>query len=458
MRKEFVYSVIALGAIPVMANAADVQTINPEVLTSVDGSEVSYVVGKLVPGKYKFKAQLTSKVYGVKVKIGGVEAPYAAKTSARDVDVEFTLTKETDITLTIVSTDPGEDGAGWTIASPVVSLEYDFATIKTTLAGNAQTLATTISGYNYAAKDEDVKAANALKKKAQDVAESYDDYKKFKLYAEKSTIQEEIEALAKAAGDKEAAYQNEQAYTRVNAAITPIKSKYNAAVTELEQALIGVAAYLLEDAKKDLNDNINVKITEATQASYASYQAGTAVTDEAANKKKIPTEEAISEIVTNWKGQATTNINAYNTLHGKVTTLQANLKAIVDVIAKSDIPANYTAEKTAVENAIAAIDKKIEDAKNSAAQLTLNVDADVTTAQTLIDGNPQGKFSFKKQVDEYNANVATTTAIKTLQDNLDAAKATVNALKSKDGNYEAKNYYDLKSADNFSSVRFSPCL
>lgn len=447
MRKEFVYSVIALGAIPVMANAADVQTINPEVLTSVDGSEVSYVVGKLVPGKYKFKAQLTSKVYGVKVKIGGVEAPYAAKTSATDVDVEFTLTKETDITLTLVSTDPGEDGAGWTIASPVVSLEYDFATIKTTLAGNAQTLATTISGYNYAVKDEDVKAANALKKKAQDVAESYDDYKKFKLYAEKSTIQEEIEALAKAAGDKEAAFQNEQAYSRVNSAITPIKSKYNAAVTELEQALIGVAAYLLDDAKKDLNDNINVKITEATQASYASYQAGTAVADEATNKANIPTEKAISDIVTNWKTQATTNINAYNTLHGKVTTLQANLKAIVDVIAKSDIPANYTAEKTAVENAIAAIDKKIEDAKNSAAQLTLNVDADVTTAQTLIDGNPQGKFSFKKQVDEYNANVATTTAIKTLQDNLDAAKATVNALKSKDGNYEAKNYYDAYVAD-----------
>lgn len=361
--------------------------------------------------------------------------------------MEFTLTKETDITLTLVSTDPGEDGAGWTIASPIVSLEYNFATIKTTLAGNAQTLATTIDGYNYAAKDEDVKAANALKKKAQDVAESYDDYKKFKLYAEKSTIQEEIEALAKAAGDKEAAYQNEQAYTRVNAAVTPIKSKYNAAVTELEQALIGVAAYLLDDAKKDLNDNINVKITEATQASYASYQAGTAVADEATNKANIPTEKAISDIVTNWKGQATTNINAYNTLHGKVTTLQANLKAIVDVIAKSDIPANYTAEKTAVENAIAAIDKKIEDAKNSAAQLTLNVDADVTTAQTLIDGNPQGKFSFKKQVDEYNANVATTTAIKTLQDNLDAAKATVNALKSKDGNYEAKNYYDAYVAD-----------
>lgn len=447
MRKEFVYSVIALGAIPVMANAADVQTINPEVLTSVDGSEVSYVVGKLVPGKYKFQAQLTSKVYGVKVKIGGVEVPYAANTSATDVDVEFTLTKETDITLTLVSTDPGEDGAGWTIASPVVSLEYNFATIKTTLAGNAETLAATIGGYNYAAKQEDVDAANALKKKAQDVTENYDDYKKFKLYAEKSTIQEEIEALAKAAGDKEAAFQNEQAYSRVNSAITPIKSKYNAAVTELEQALIGVAAYLLDDAKKDLNDNINLKITEATQASYASYQAGTAVTDEAANMDKIPEAEAISEIVTNWKGQATTNINAYNTLRGKVTTLQANLKAIVDVIAKSDIPANYTAEKTAVENAIAAIDKKIEDAKNSAAQLTLDVDADVTTAQTLIDGNPQGKFSFKKQVDEYNANVATTTAIKTLRDNLDAAKATVNALKSKDGNYEAKNYYDAYVAD-----------
>lgn len=433
MRKEFVYSVIALGAIPVMANAADVQTINPEVLTSVDGSEVSYVVGKLVPGKYKFKAQLTSKVYGVKVKIGGVEAPYAAKTSATDVDVEFTLTKETDITLTLVSTDPGEDGAGWTIASPVVSLEYNFATIKTTLAGNAETLAATIGGYNYAAKDEDVKAANALKKKAQDVAESYDDYKKFKLYAEKSTIQEEIEALAKAAGDKEAAYQNKQAYTRVNAAITPIKSKYNAAVTELEQALIGVAAYLLEDAKKDLNDNINVKITEATQASYASYQAGTAVTDEAANKKKIPAEEAISEIVTNWKGQATTNINAYNALHKKVTDFQTRLN---NVKPKSDaISAKYP--KTEAEAAINALNTKIEAAKNSKAQLTLNVTTEENAAETKLS-TLEGKVTTANA--EYDANEATTKTIGAVQTNLDNAKTAVNALKSTDGLYEAKNY------------------
>ena len=445
MRKEFVYSVIALGAIPVMANAADVQTINPEVLTSVDGSEVSYVVGKLVPGKYKFKAQLTSKVYGVKVKIGGVEAPYAAKTSATDVDVEFTLTKETDITLTLVSTDPGEDGAGWTIASPVVSLEYNFTTIKTTLAGNAETLAATIGGYNYAAKQEDVDAANALKKKAQDVDESYDDYKKFKLYAEKSTIQEEIEALAKAAGEKEAAFQNEQAYNRVNAAITTIKGVYNTAVAELEQTLVGVAAYLLDDAKKDLNDNINVKITEATQASYASYKADTAVDDEATNMGKVPTKDAIDDIVDNWKGQATTNINAYNTLHGKVTTLQTNLQAVIDDIVKSDIPANYTAEKTAAENAIDAIDKKVEDAKNSAAKLTLNIDKDVTAAQTLIDGKPQGKYSFRYQVDEYNANVATTTAIKKLQDNLDAAKTAVKALKY--GNVSVESYYTDYVAD-----------
>ena len=433
MRKEFVYSVIALGAIPVMANAADVQTINPEVLTSVDGSEVSYVVGKLVPGKYKFKAQLTSKVYGVKVKIGGVEAPYAAKTSATDVDVEFTLTKETDITLTLVSTDPGEDGAGWTIASPVVSLEYNFATIKTTLAGNAETLAATIGGYNYAAKQEDVDAANALKKKAQDVAESYDDYKKFKLYAEKSTIQEEIEALAKAAGDKEAAYQNEQAYTRVNAAITPIKSKYNAAVTELEQALIGVAAYLLEDAKKDLNDNINVKITEATQASYASYQAGTAVTDEAANKKKIPAEEAISEIVTNWKGQATTNINAYNALHKKVTDFQARLN---NVKPKSDaLSAKYP--KTEAENAINALNTKIENAKNSKAQLTLNVTTEETAAETKLSTL---ETNVTKANAEYDANEATKGTISTVQTNLNNAKTAVNALKSTDGLYEAKNY------------------
>ena len=418
-----------------MVNAADVQTINPEVLASVDGSEVSYAVGKLVPGTYKFKAQLTSKVYGVNVKIGNATALIAPDAvNASNVDVEFTLTQETDITLTLVSTDPGEAGAGWTVASPVVSLEFNFAAIKTTLANNADDLATTIGGYNYAAKQEDVDAANALKTKANGIEETYDDYKKFKLYAQKSTIQEEIDQLATSAADKEAAYQNEQAYSRVNTAITAIKGKYNAAVAELEGVLVGAAAYLLDQAKAELNGHINVPITEATAASYTSYQNGTAVADEATNMALIPTEITLNSIVNDWKNQATTNINKYNDLHAIVTDLQGQLDAITPVAAIASL-----FPKTAAQNAINEVDALVEAAKNSADQLTLDVTAKKNAAQNKIT-------DLKNKVDnangEYAANQSTLAAIELLQTNLNNAKEAV-ALKvsSNPEDYTASNYY-----------------
>lgn len=418
-----------------MVNAADVQTINPEVLASVDGSEVSYAVGKLVPGTYKFKAQLTSKVYGVNVKIGNATALIAPDAvNASDVDVEFTLTQETDITLTLVSTDPGEAGAGWTVASPVVSLEFNFAAIKTTLANNADDLATTIGGYNYAAKQEDVDAANALKTKANGIEETYDDYKKFKLYAQKSTIQEEIDQLATSAADKEAAYQNEQAYSRVNTAITAIKGKYNAAVAELEGVLVGAAAYLLDQAKAELNGHINVPITEATAASYTSYQNGTAVADEATNMALVPTEITLNSIVNDWKNQATTNINKYNALHAIVTGLQTQLNEITPVAAIASL-----FPKTAAQAAIDAVNADVEAAKNSAAQLTLDVTAKQNEAQNKITDL---KDKVDKANDEYAANQSTLAAIELLQTNLNNAKEAV-ALKvsSNPEDYTASNYY-----------------
>lgn len=460
MRTEFVYSVIALGAIPVMANAADVNVkatqINAEVLQSANGK---LDLGKiaLAPGKYALKGLLTSKVYDVNVKINGVATKIAASSTATELNVAIDLSKKTGITeveISLESTDPTESGADFSLGAPFVNLTFDFAGIVKTLGDNSADLATKINGYaykdafeslgkKYAAKQEDVDSLGKINLKIGNIKTneeaSYEDYLNFKLYAEKSTIQEEIEALDTKTAAAEAAYQNEQAYARVNALITPIKSKYNTAITELEQTLVGVAAYLLSDAKKDLNDNINVKITEATQASYASYQAGTAVADEATNKAKIPTEDALNTLKTKYTGetglatQAKTNIDAYNALHKKVTDFQTRLN---NVKPKSDaISAAWP--KTEAENAINALNTKIENAKNSAAQLTLNVTTEETAAEKKLS-SLEGKVATANA--EFDANKATTEAIGALQTNLDNAKTAVNALKSTDGLYEAKNY------------------
>ena len=437
---------MALGAIPITVNAAEVQQqqINSDVLASTDGSKVTYAVGKLAPGAYSFKAKLTSKVCGVTVEIfkKGTDKSYGkqvfdAKSAAQDVEINFEIGSETDFELTLAYTDAGDVGvgSGFTVTDAVISLDFDFATLKTTLAGNAETLAGTIGGYNYAAKEDDVKAANALKKKAQDVTETYDDYTKFKLYATKSTIQEEIDALAAAAAAKEAAYQNEQAYNRVNAAITAIKGKLGTAQTTLQTALNGtVAAYLLDAALNELDTEINQKITDATQASYASYQAGTAVADEATNTGLVPTEEALNTIVGKWIGQATDNINAYNNLHVKVTGFQTRVN---NVKPKSDgIAAAYPT--TEADAAIAALNTKIENAKNSAAQLDLNVTTEEAAAETKVS-NLESKVA--KANDEFDANKATTDAIAVVQKAYNDAKTAVDAKVSKDGDYKAADYY-----------------
>lgn len=460
MNQKVLYSVMGLAAMPMVQTVAQNQNWTGTTLTVAqsgavsDGSAeapqapLSFNIGKLVPGNYNLAFNLTSKVYDVTVAVSGAKGTpnqvcNKPGSTAQIVNVAFQVEDATkDIVISLTSSDPSESGSGYSYTAPEVSLSFDFATTKTTLVNNAQALINTIGGYNYA-KQEDVDAANALKTKANNVQSSYDDYKKYKLYAEKSTIQEEIDQLAAEASAKEAAYQNDQAYNRVNAAIADIKAKYNAAVAKLEEALVGAAAYLLDGAngaKADLNENINKKITEASSANYASHEAKTAVSDEDTNMDKIPTEDELNAIVNYWKGQATTNINDYNTLHGKVTTLQANLDAIVP--ASDAIAALYP--KTDAQAAINAINTKVENAYNSAAQLSLDIEADVTAAQEKIT-DLEGKVNTANA--EYAANNATTAAIGTLTTNLNAAKAVVNAKVSADGNYKAQDYYAAYIAD-----------
>ncbi len=454
MNQKVLYSVMGLAALPMVQTLAQTQNWTGTTLTVAksgavsDGSAeapqepLSFNIGKLVPGNYNLAFNLTSKVYDVTVAVANAKAEAKQDcnnpgTTAQGVNIPFVVEDATkDIVISLTSSDPSESGSGYSYTALEVNLSFDFATVKTTLTSNAQTLATTISGYNYAAKDEDADAANALKTKASNVATSYDDYKKFKLYADPNTIQEEIDALAASAAAKEAAYQNEQAYNRVNAAITSIKAKYNAAVAKLEVKLVGAAAYLLDAAKADLNENINQEITTATSASYASYQAGTAVADEATNTAKVPKEDALNAIVDNWEGQAQQNKDAYAALVNVVTTLQANLNAIT--YNDNTIKAAYAEDSQAIVDAIAAINTTVTGVYNDAAQLTTSVETARAAAQAKIE-TLAGKVNTANA--EFDANKATVAAIAAVQKKLDDAKTAVGAKKSKDTTYPGSTDY-----------------
>ena len=452
MNQKALYSLMGLAALPLGANADVVQvqaaqlnnwegtglTVADGTISS-DGSKAEYTISQLLPGKYKLTCTLTTKVYDVDVEIAGVKVTKKGtngEATKQKVEIEFTLTETKDVTLSFTSSDPGVSGAAYSFSAPVLDLEFDFGGAKETLKTRANALKTVdIVKYTYDST-KDVEAVDNLVKDINAIEEKYLTYKEKKLYnldSKKTTFDDKIAEIAAAI----AAHQNEQAYNDVNADITAIKAKYNTAVAELEETLVGAAAYLLDGAngaKADLNDNINLKITEATSASYASYQAGTAVADETTNTDKIPTEAELNTIVNNWKGQATTNIDAYNALHAQVTTLQNALNNVKP--ASGDIASLFP--KTEAQAAIDAINTKVENAYNSAAQLTLKVKDDVDAAQKKI-AELEGKVN--KANAEYNANAATATAIAGVQKKLDDAKAFVNAKVSTDGKYKAQDYY-----------------
>ena len=240
MRTEFVYSIIALGAIPVVVNAADVQKISSDALVSADGTQSKFTVGKLVPGSYKFTANVLSKVYGVTVEIAGKKQVIdEGSATQQPVEIAFTLTEETDVELTLVSSDPGEAGAGFTVADAVVILNFDLAKAKKEWADAINALKTTqVAAYDYDDDEEkaDKDAADKLIAKLNKIADTYEEYVAQKLYQKASVPQGEIDALeAQIKG-----HQNTQAYNDVNAAITDYKAKYNDAVAKVKELLLQI--------------------------------------------------------------------------------------------------------------------------------------------------------------------------------------------------------------------------
>ena len=428
MRKEIVYSFLALGgAIPVTVSAADVQTI--EVLASATGEEVTHSVGKLVPGNYTFSAELTSKVYGVKVSIGEQEETYVAKTEGTTtVSIDFTVEEETEISLSLVSVQPNASGAKFSVAEAKVILQdFGFNGIKADLEAKATALVSTIDGYtNEDYKATDKEQAEALVTKIQGLTETYENYVEFQLYAEKSTIETEIEELAETAKGHEDAYLNDEAYKRVSKAIQTFKTKYNNATKGLAEELKGAAEYLSADANNKLEEQINSKITKAIKDLATAKKAGKAVEFENSYTAEFPTEEELDDLITEWKDAATENKDAYEGLVAQLNELKEELKK-VPANKDGDKTTDYNAAKNAANDAITVVENKIGGPNkegglyNTAGQLTAGViDTEVANANTKINDFSTLAKKINSVYDAYqaahNAIEAQRTALKAAQE------------------------------------------
>ena len=422
MRKEFVYSFLALGAIPVTVNATDVTAFSKDAISSPTGAQISEKIGKLAPGKYTLKGEITTKLYEVTIKIGGAEGKAAAFKNGDPISIPFTLEKETDVELVMVSTSPGVSGAEFALAEAVVNIDVDFATAKSALKTKAEAVKTKIQGTDYPKQAADVKTVDAIIKEIDDIEETYDDYAKYGL--------NDTDGGAEA--KKISALENLVVFEQVNEAIATVKAAYNAAVADLGEELVDAAAYLLPAAQKEL-DAINEEITKASVANNASKEAGTAAADEATNTGLIPEVKDVTDIVDDYKAQSKDNKDAYKALDDEVKGLQKTVDN-----QKVTNAADVKDKKEAAQKAIDAVKALVDKAYNTKDQLTLSTSEAYTKA--LAEANAKiGEY--QTTANNSNAYEANAEAIGKLQSAFDKAKSDASAKKSKDGKYSANGAY-----------------
>lgn len=451
MNQKVIYSMMGLAALPLGVDAAVVQvqankldgawtgtnvTIS-EGLVSSDGHQATYNLGKLVKGNYTLTCNLTSKNYNVTVAIAGVSQVVAKAATATDVAVPFTIDAsnvEDDVILTFTSAGESviSEPTAYSFDAPILKLNYDFAATKSTLTTNANALKTTIGTYIYDTA-ADMTAVDKILTDIAGVSESYADYKAQEFDSDPNALQKRINELAAKAA-------NSQAYQVVLNAISHANQTLHDATTAIEAELTEAngTEYLLADAQEELaalSDKINV----ALNANIASRDAGTAAADQATNTGKIPTDGEIETARDNWinGGQATASKAAYDALVAQVTGLQTQLTSYT-------IPASVASSysKDAAQALITALNTKVTGVKNTAAQTTLDISADVTAAQAAIDDLKTKSTNAGSNTDKYNADKADVAALQTA---LNEAKTAVNALKYGDTSVEAQ-YTDYVAA------------
>jgi hypothetical protein len=381
---------------------------------------VTTAIGKLAPGTYTLKGKWTTKLYSVTVKIGGTTTKVDAFKTNEVYNINFTLTKETDVKLEMSSDGGTVSGAEFTLAEAAVNIDVDFANAKNTLLTKANQVKGKITSTEYAKQEADLKTIENIIKEINGIKEEYNSYKSFGLY--------DLENGAEA--KKISELLNLVVYEQVNEAIAAVKAVYNEAVTTLEGELTGAAQYLMAEAQKEL-DVINTGITDASIASTNSWTGKTAAADEATNKALIPNATAIENIVSDYKTQATSNKNAYKALGDVLSGLKKEFSDVKDNQAASK-------EKAAADNAIKALEAIINGAYNTKAQLTLT--ADDKYVKALNDAKAKLN-DYKKAAANANQIDANAAAISKLQQKFNKAKEDASAKKSEDGKYSANGSY-----------------
>lgn len=497
MRTEFIYSLAALSAIPVVANA-DAEAYKATAVQTVEGSDVELPVGTLAKGKYTLTSDAISGAnLTVKVMAGETQITIGEIVNGKGINLSFTAPNElTGVKIVLV-----HGTTAITVPAPVITLNYDFARVANKLQIEHNKLTQALAGYEYEKSDENTAAVGYYDRIMAIAAADYAFYAADiteglqSLYADQSNVNGlalygAIQGTFNTAKGKEETYQQNTLgggngllgqYDKIyNGLNTPTVTYVTDALTDAKTA--AWAAY-----NTYIDDVTNFDNRTAAKNAIAAYKTAldgvvTVKNDnEGANTDLLDALNAVHGADNSYYAQTLAAINTnydgerYAELKGELTTA---LEAIVDVngpdykavqTAINTAHANKTAkaDKNTIINQIAAFKQKItqkvsdfnalkdqlaaayttyDEQKESAEELVAaDIDDLATKKQAVLDAVTSLKTFIEENDKEATIGNLTEEAIATKVNAISAAKVAYSDQKAKYDKYIAvKTSVDAK--------------
>ena len=391
MRKEFVYSLAALGAIPVTANA-DTQAYKAQAVQTITDADVTLAVGELVKGKYTLtgdaitiaNAANTDRLE-VQVLAGSVVKGSGTVKNGEAISVDFELTEATNISVVLKKI----DGKTITVPAPQITLVFDFAKVAELLQIEYNKLTQALESYSYEDKSQDIADATVFYDRI--IAIKTADYAYFKTETEGlkdltdqtnviglGLYTEITNALANAK-NKEKTYQTNN-LDGGNDGLTGLDTRYTSLQSDFEISYITTDLTNKKNAAKNAfaaytaNDGDTAENLTAAQNAVAAYQAAiearetVKTANEAANTSLKAELAKVYGNDDSYYAQSASKINEtyterYSDLKGEVTAALAELVA-------DAATSEFKKTQTAVKDAYTAItsDSKKNDLINTIAE------------------------------------------------------------------------------------------
>lgn len=480
MRTEFIYSLAALSAIPVVANAdaeaykaSAVQTVGTE-------SDVELKVGTLAKGKYTLTSDAISGAnLTVKVMAGETLKATGEIVNGKGISLSFDATDElTDVKIVLV-----HGTTAITVPAPVITLKFDFALVANKLQIEHNKLTQALAGYEYEKSEENTAAVGYYDRIMAIANADYEFYKANtndedlqSLYEDQSNVSD-LELYKAILGTFNTAKGKEETYQQGTlGGGNGLLGQYDAIYEDLEtQYPVNYVTNALTDAKTAAETAYGTYIADVTNfdnrtaaknaiAAYKTALDGVVTVKNDNEGAKTELDAALNAVYgggpSSYYAQTMTAIDTnydgerYAELKGELTT------ALGDIVNGEDYTNVHTAIYTAYTNKTAKADKNT--IINQIAAFKQKITQKVSDFNALKDQLAAAYTTYEEQKTSAEELVAADIPDLATEKQavLDAVKSLEDFIKGNDreatiGNLTVENIGDLVDAISAAKVAYS---